>query len=186
MLKKRSVFAAAIAVACAISSYCLRVEAQSKAPQVREDFPRPAQATHCDLSIPLQISLTPLNEPGVGGTARFAVSTESGIDPDLVKRMWVEYELPERMRPNRAYLEDREIPRMARESRHELGVLVPDQGRYPIRARLMVELVDGKTISKTATRWINLGNSAPEGMLGRMVDPDGTGIRVYQGVTVRN
>jgi hypothetical protein len=162
------------------------VEAQSYVPPEQIETPRPAQATPCDLSIPLQISLTLLNEPGVGSTARFAASIESGIDPDLVKQMWVEYEVPERMRQSREYLENREIPRMARTSRQELAVVVPDKGRYQIRARLMVELVNGKTISKTATQWINLGNSPPEGLVGRIVDPDGTGIRVYQGVTVRN
>lgn len=186
MINRLRIVAAAVAVACAVSSYSFREETRSGALSAAEAAPRPAQATQCDLSIPLQISLTLLNDLSVGSTANFAVSIESGIDPDLVRKMWVEYEVPERMRRAREYLENREIPRMARTSRQQLAVIIPDEGRYQIRARLVVELVDGKTISKTATRWINLGNSPPEGMVGRIVDPDGTGIRVYQGVTVRN
>lgn len=186
MLRKLNIFTAAIAVACIVSSFGSRMQAQSASPPARIESPRPAEATQCGLSIPLQISLTLLNELSVGSTASFAVSIESGIDPDLVSKMWVEYEVPERMRRDREYLENREIPRTARTNRQQLAVIIPDKGRYQIRARLVVELVDGKTISKTATQWINLGNSPPEGMVGRIVDPDGTGIRVYQGVTVRN
>ncbi len=138
------------------------------------------------MSVPIRIALTPLNEPGAGAIARFSVSTESGLDPDLVKRMWVEYEVPEQMRRQREFVERREISRRERKSREELGVLVPDRGRYALRVRFMVELVDGKTISKTATRWINPGNSPPDGMTGRILDPHGTGVRVYQGTTERN
>jgi hypothetical protein len=180
------IIAASVAVVSAISSYCVRVEAQSGASWTQEEASRPAQATRCDLSIPLQVFLTPLNEPKAGSTARFSVSIESGIDPDLVRRLWVEYEIPERIRPGREFLENREIPRLTRTSRQELDLPLADEGRYQIRARLMVELVSGQTISKTATRWINPRNALPEGVIGRIVDPDGTGIRVYQGVTVRN
>jgi len=114
------------------------------------------------------------------------VSVESGIDSDLVSRMWLEYEIPERMRPNREFSESREIPRLTRTSRQELELPLADGGRYRIRARLVVELVNGQTISKTATRWINPGNALPEGVIGRIVDPDGTGSRIYQGLAVRN
>jgi Flp pilus assembly protein CpaB len=63
---------------------------------------------------------------------------------------------------------------------------VPDESRYAIRARLIVHLTNGKTISQTAIRWIDLGaEDPPEGMIGRIVNPDGTAIRVYQGETVR-
>ncbi len=126
-----------------------------------------------------------MNEPVAGGTAGFSVDIRSGIDPDRVKRMWTEYEIPARLRLKQGYSEIREIPRLARENRDELRVGVPETGRYAIRARLVVEFADGTTISKTATRWINLGNAPPEGMTGRIVDPDGNGIRVYQGVTER-
>jgi hypothetical protein len=68
----------------------------------------------------------------------------------------------------------------------EFGVIVPDESRYSIHARLIVRLTNGKTISQTAVRWIDLGaEDPPEGMIGRIVDPDGAAIRVYQGVTVR-
>jgi hypothetical protein len=178
--------AAGLAVVSAISSFCVRVEAQSGASRAQEPYSRPAQATRCDVSIPLQISLTPQNEPRAGSTARFSVSIESGIDPDLVRRLWVEYEIPERIRPTREFSENREVPRLTRTSRQELELPLADEGRYRIRARLVVELVSGQTISKTATRWINPRNALPEGVIGRIVDPDGSGIRVYQGVKVRN
>ena len=71
-------------------------------------------------------------------------------------------------------------------SRLEFAVTVPDESRYSIRARLIVRLTNGKTISQTAVRWIDLGaEDPPEGMIGRIVDSDGVGIRVYQGITVR-
>jgi hypothetical protein len=176
---------ASLAVVCAVCT-CLFTTGIQRGSQPQQEHPRPAQASRCDLSIPIRISMSPLNKAEVGGTARFAVNVESGIDPDLVKRMWVEYELPERMRRNRAFPARFEIPRLARQNREELSVTVPDNGRYAIRARLMVELMGGRIVSTTATRWINLGNVPPEGWIGRMVDPDGTGIQVYQGRTVRN
>jgi len=58
--------------------------------------------------------------------------------------------------------ESREIPRLTRTSRQELELPLADGGRYRIRARLVVELVNGQTISKTATRWINPGNALPK------------------------
>ncbi len=185
-MPKKTLFTIACAAACALASYCLGMGAQMGSPRQSSEYGRPAQATRCDLTVPLQIDLSPLNEPQVGLPARFAVSIKSGIDPDLVKRMWLEYEYPERMRQPLASLENLEFPRTARNGRREMQVLVPDKGRYQIRARLMVELINGKTISKTATRWINLGNAAPDGMIDRIAAPDGTGIRVYQGITVRN
>jgi hypothetical protein len=171
------------AFAVAASFFVMRVQG---GPQSTDEYDRPVQASRCDLSIPLKISISPLNKPEAGTTVRFAVSIESGIDPDLVKRIWVEYEFPERMRRSGRLPAGFEIPRIARQNRTELAVLVPDRGRYVIRARVRVELADGRTVSRTATRWINLDNVPPEGWMGRIVDPDGTGIQVYQGRTVRN
>ncbi|HYK89647.1 MAG TPA: hypothetical protein VE398_12800 [Acidobacteriota bacterium] len=185
MSLRRGISAAGIIVACA-SSLCFGAAAMSGTQPARSEGPRPANATPCALTVPIRISLTPLNEPGAGGTARFSVSVESGVDPDLVRRMWIEYEIPERMRRGRESPANRELPRTAAKNRDEFNVGIPDQGRYAIRARLMVELTDGNTISRTATRWINLGNTAPDGMIGRITDPDGTGIRVYQGDTERH
>ena len=174
----------AVAVFCAVSSYMFRAEAQEAPSKDASRAARPANATKCDLSIPLQVALTPLNEPRAGSTARFALTFTSGIDPDLVKSMWIEYEVPDRLKSRETSFANHEIPRMTRSSRQELDLAMPEQGRYRVRARLMVELTDGRTISKTATRWI--GDGPPEGVIGRIGAPDGTGIQVYQGVSGRN
>ncbi len=185
-MKRAVISTAIITLACSTTSVCVSVTAQNAFPPIRAESPRPAYATRCDLSVPIRITLTPVNEAGAGGIARFSVNTESGLDPDLVKRMWVEYEIPEQIRQHRESVERREVSRHARQNREELGVVVPERGRHALRARFVVELVDGRTISKTATRWINPGDALPDGMTGRIFDPDGTGIRVYQGTTERN
>ena len=45
----------------------------------------------------------------------------------------------------------------------ELGVMLPDQARYPVRARLVVRLADGKTISQTAARWVGISERGSSG-----------------------
>jgi hypothetical protein len=56
-----------------------------------------------------------------------------------------------------------------------------------IRARYVVELKNGSRIAQTAVRWVNLGDEdVPEGMIWRIQNPDGTGVRVYRGVTTKN
>jgi hypothetical protein len=183
----KSIFlATTAAVLCSLSVCHLRLTAQDPATKGSTGCPIPAQATRCDLSIPLEVALNPLAEPAAGRDITFAVDIKSGLDPDLVKRMWLEYEYPESMARIRPSLAEREIARTTRGGRRELGLFVPDRGRYRIQARLRVELADGRTISTTATHWINIGNALPEGMVGRIVSPDGTGVRVYQGSTVRN
>ncbi len=177
--------ALALTFAWAFSPCLCQLNAQAMPSQGRQ-WPRPQQATRCDLTVPLQVVLTPLNAAKAGRTVRFSVNIESHVDPDLVKSMWLEYEVPERMRPPRAYAGRREVPRLVRSGRQELELLLPDEGRYHVRARLVVELWNGKTISKTATHWINPENALPEGMVGRIVAPDGTAIRVYQGLAGKN
>jgi hypothetical protein len=165
-------------VLLAFVPFCFRVHALGESPEARR--------THCDLSLPIRVELVPLSEPRVRQAARFRVEVESDLDPDLVQDARVEYELPDRVR----MLDDarREPQGLAKSgpSRLEFAVIVPDESRYSIRARLIVRLTNGRTISQTAVRWIDLGaEDPPEGMIGRIVDPDGVGIRVYQGVTVR-
>jgi hypothetical protein len=114
------------------------------------------------------------------------VRVESRFDPDLVEELRVEYELPAALRPS--------LPEGARQrpllkqglNLLELAVVVPDERRHLVRARAVVRFTDGRTVSQTAVHWIDLGaEDPPEGMIGRIVDPDGTGIRIYRGITVR-
>lgn len=153
--------------------------------QPEEDPDLPPGATRCDLSVPVQIKLVLLDDSRAGLPARFQVEVESDLDPDLVREMWVEYDIPEKVRrvPNAASAPQR--LNRAGHSRLEFGVIVPDQDRYRIRARLFVRFADGRTISQTAFRWINSDKRPPEGMIGRIPRPDGTGIRVYRGVSIR-
>ena len=68
-----------------------------------------------------------------------------------------------------------------------MDLVFPREDRYEIRARLVLELADGKTIAQTAVRYVELGAARPpEGMIGRIVDSNGNGVRVYQGVAVRD
>jgi len=174
-------------VLLAIGTVGLSVEAQMGNRRAMAKDSLPAQATSCDPSVPIRIEMIPLNQPEAGRQALFQVTTDSNLDPDLVRNSWVEYEVPERLRRSPEPLERREIGRRSGRSRLELGVIIPDESRYEIRARYVVQLADGNTIAQTAVRWIDLGEEdPPDGMIGRIVDPDGTGIRVYQGVKVRN
>jgi hypothetical protein len=162
------------------------VEAQEiLGPSLRSNF-RPLNATPCDISIPIRISLVPLNASQVGSATRFRVDVESSLDPDLVRSMKVEYEVPERMRRAPDFLPTMEIPQQTEQGSFELGIVVPDEARYRIRARLVVQLVDGRTISQTATRWINLGEHVPDDMVGTMQAPDGIGVRIYRGLEGSN
>jgi hypothetical protein len=130
--------------------------------------------------------MEPLNQPEVGKAARFQVLVDSKIDPDLVEEMRVEYEIPEGVRLAPGTNSSPALLARSGKSRMELAAIVPDQARYPIRARVIVNLRNGKSLSRTAVQWIDLGlEDAPEGMIGRIVDPDGTGIRVYQGRAVK-
>lgn len=146
----------------------------------------PPGATRCDIQIPISIELTLLNQPGLERPTRFGVTVISSLDPDLVQDMRLLYELPARVR---TATQTSAAPLALRRSGRtdlELGVMLPDRARYPIRARLVVLLTDGKTISQTAVRWVGLSSEdQPEGMIGRIVDPDGTGIRVYRGETIK-
>jgi hypothetical protein len=143
-------------------------------------------ATACDALIPLHINLVPVGQPRIGGRLNFEVTVESGIDPDLIKSSRIEYELPRRLRETAEAPDARDVIGRQRHGRARMGLTIPDEGRYEIRARIVLELRNGKTISQTAVRWIDLGEEdPPEGMIGRMVNPDGSGVRVYQGTTVR-
>ncbi len=146
----------------------------------------PFEATRCDLTIPIRIALVPLNQPRVGQPALFRVEADSSIDPDLVVNSWVEYELPPRIQRSARAAGTRELLGRSRSGRAQLDVIVPDVQRYEIRARYVVQLTNGRTIGQTAVRHINIGNIPPEGMVGRLVDSDGNGIRVFRGATARN
>jgi hypothetical protein len=151
----------------------------------KSDSDLPQGATRCDLSVPIQIKLVQLEEVRAGLPARFQVEIESDLDPDLVRDMRVEYDIPEKVRRVANAASAPQHLSRAGHSRLELGVIIPDQDRYRLRARLFVRLKDGRTISQTAVRWINSDKQPPEGMIGRIPLPDGSGIRVYRGVTIR-
>jgi hypothetical protein len=159
---------------------CSGADAQNKI-VARAGAPLPKGATHCDILLPVHIELIPTNSPELGRTANFQVRVESMLDPDLVKSTWVEYEVPPGARRTGTPLA---LERLAKSGTSvlELGVAPPDRLPYAVRARVVVQFVDGSMISQTATRWINLRESdVPEGMIRRVVDPDGTAIRIYQG-----
>jgi hypothetical protein len=168
------------AVAC-----CSGAGAQIKL-KASANVPLPAGATHCDVLLPIQIELVPLNSPEIGKTANFQVRIESSLDPDIVRSTWVEYEIPQAVRRSGSPVGPGLLAKSGR-STLDLGVAAPNRLPYAIRARLVVQLTNGSTISRTATRWINLReDDVPEGMIRRVVDADGTGIRIYQGVMVRH
>jgi hypothetical protein len=173
-----------IVLVCAAASISLRVEAQTG--QAGKGHSLPADITQCDISLPITIKMEPLNEAEVGKATRFQVTVDSKIDPDLVENMRVVYELPKGVQLAPGTNAAPSLLARSGKSRLELAAIVPDQARYPIRARVIVNLTNGKTISQTAVQWVDLGSEdAPEGMIGRVVDPDGTGIRVYQGQAVK-
>ena len=153
--------------------------------KARANASLPPGATRCDARLPIQIELVPLNSPEAGQTANFQVRIESRLDPDIVSDTWVEYEIPPGAQRSGSPVGPGLLAKSGRITL-DLRVTVPDRRPHAIRARLVVQLNDGSTISHTATHWINLrAGDIPEGMIRRVVDPDGTGIRIYQGVTVR-
>jgi hypothetical protein len=168
-------------MACVV--VCSGAGAQSKV-VTRAAAQRPPGATHCDILLPVHIELVPTNSPEIGRTANFQVRVESKIDPDIVKSTWIEYELPAGARRSGTPVGPGLLGRSGR-SVLELSVTPPDHAPSAVRARVVIQFMDGSTVSQTATRWINLReDDVPEGMARRVPGPDGTAIRIYQG-TVR-
>jgi len=174
-----------LAVVCALPPIPMTAAQGGFHARPEKDSDLPAGATRCDLSVPIQIKMVQLDDARAGLPARFQVEIESDLDPDLVRDIWVEYDFPEKVRSVANAASAPQHLNRAGHSRLELGVIVPDQDRYRLRARLFVRLTDGRTISQTAVRWINSDKRPPEGMIGRIPRPDGSGIRVYRGVTTR-
>jgi hypothetical protein len=142
--------------------------------------------TRCDADIPLTIELIPLAQPRVGQRVQFDVHVESRIDPDLVRSSRIEYEIPRPVSQTAEFRESRDVLGRSRRIRSQVRLTIPDESRFAVRATIVVELVNGSTVSRTSTRWIDLGEpDPPEGMLRRIADPDGYGIRVYKGTPVR-
>jgi hypothetical protein len=141
----------------------------------------PPGAAQCNLTIPINIELVPIDGLHAGQTARFQVRIDSDLDPSQVQKMWVEYDAPAKIQPASRGTTRLEILRKRGRQVHEFGVTIPDRKRHEIRARIHVRLVDGTTLARTAVRYVDLGRNPPEGMIGRLADPDGTGIRIYQG-----
>jgi len=149
--------------------------------------PLPAGATRCDLSVPITVEMLPLNKPSVGEAAEFQVVVQSTIDPDTVRRSWVEYSVRRRGAAPRETVESRDGLGRGRGDRLNFGVPIVDGTRHEVRARYVVELSDGRRIAQTAVRWVDLDDEdLPEGIIGRIQNADGTGIRVYRGSTDRN
>ena len=163
---------------------CIMVPAAAPGP-IRGQ-PRPPDATRCEVSLPIRIELSPLNAPALARPTRFGVHVESSLDPDLVQSLQLLYELPPRVRMVAQAGASSPALRKSGRTELELGIMLPDRELYPIRARLVAHLANGRTISQTAVRWVGLsGADHPAAMIGRLVDPDGTGIRIYQGETVK-
>ncbi len=163
---------------------CLMVPAAS--PDPARGRPRPPDPTRCEVSLPISIEFSLLNAPALARPTRFGIHVESSLDPDLVQSLQLLYELPPRVRMVAQAGAAPPVLRKSGRTELELGVILPDQELYPIRARLVAHLTNGRTISQTAVHWVGLsGADHPAAMIGRLVDPDGTGIRVYQGETVK-
>ena len=141
----------------------------------------PPDATRCGVSVPIGIELVPLDELQVGQTARFEARIDSDIDPALVRRMWVDYEFSDKLRAASGFSTRHEILNKKGRQLRQIAFVIPDRQRHRIRARVKVELVDGSMMARTAVRYVDLGNNPPDGMIGRLVDPDGTVIRIYAG-----
>jgi len=146
----------------------------------------PPDATRCDPDIPISIELIPLNQPAVGRSTQFRVRVDSSLDPDRVRDIRLIYDIPERVRATTPAGVSSQVLRKSGRTETDLAVVLPDQARYPIRARVVVRLADGKVLSQTAVNWAGVASGdAPAGMIGRIVRPDGSGIRVYRGETVK-
>jgi len=142
--------------------------------------------TRCEVSFPISVELIPLNAPDLARPTRFQVQVDSNLDPDLVRDMQLLYELPPRLRLQAQAGSQPPVLRKTGRSTLELGIILPDTARYPIRARLVVHLANGRTISQTAVAWTGLtAEGTPEGLIGRLIDRDGTGIRIYQGDSLK-
>lgn len=147
--------------------------------------PLPPNATRCGPELPIKIELLPQSNAEAGKPVKFDVLVESSLDPDLVRDIRIEFAIPARVHriPSAA---ESPLSKSGRSLLH-LELVPADLAPYAIRARMIVQFMDGRRISRTATQWLNLGEDyRPEGMIGRIVDPDGTAIRVYHGVNVRN
>ncbi len=170
--------AALLTIVVAISAAAVWVAAQPHPPV-------PSRTT-CDSLIPLRVDLVPLTEPKPGSVLRLQVEVQSGLDPDQVRSARIEYRVPEPLRRSLAAAQDHDVLLRQGRGRAQLEVTIPDREAYEIRARLVVELRNGRTVAQTAVRWINAGpDYRPQGMIGRVTLPDGAGIRVYRGVTAR-
>ncbi len=146
----------------------------------------PAGATRCAPAIPLSIDLIPLDTPAVGRPLRFRVDVDSDFDPDLVRAMEIVYEFPPRVRQAPGWRAAGQAVRISGRTQLELAVLLPDEERYRIRARVIAHLADGRDVSQTAVHWAGVSKEdKPEAMIGRIIDPGGVGIRVYLGETVK-
>jgi hypothetical protein len=146
----------------------------------------PDGATRCDLTVPIRVELIPANDPVRGGDARFVVATESTLDPDLIRRTWIEYSVRRRASRGATAADVSQVTLAAGRGRTEIDLPVVDDSPHEVRARFVVELLDGRTIAQTAVRWVDLGEpDPPEGMIGRIENPDGSGVRVYRGRTER-
>ena len=142
--------------------------------------------TRCDAALPISMSVVPLDKPEAGRSIRLEVTVDSGLDPDLVRSARLEYDLPPGFRHTVAMTERHDVPLRKGLTRRQMGVRVPDESRHEVRARLVIDLAGGRTISQTASCWIDAGApDPPAGMIGRIQDRDGSAIVVYQGVTVR-
>jgi hypothetical protein len=97
----------------------------------------------------------------------------------------MEYDLPPKwLRPAALQLDAPVINKSGR-TRLEVGLIIPDEARYEIRARVVLTLRNGVRLSQTAVHWVDLGSEdPPAGMIGRIENRDGSGIRIYRGVTV--
>jgi hypothetical protein len=146
----------------------------------------PAGATRCAPSLPISVAILPLDPPAVAKPMRFRVDVVSNFDPDLVRSMELVYDLPPRVRQVPGSWNTGQAVRVSGRTRMELAVLLPDEQRYPIRARVIAHLAGGRDVSQTAVQWTGVSTEdRPAELTGRIVDPGGFGIRVYRGETVK-
>lgn len=155
-------------------------------PSGKMDAIRPTAGDAAEPSLPFTVELVPQAAPSAGRITPFVVNVQSNLDPDTVRDIHVEYELPRGViRPAAASLSPERVLASGL-TRLELGVVLPDESTYPIRARVVVRLTNGKTIAQSAVYWANPGKrGGPNEIVNRMSDADGTGIRIYRGMTVR-
>jgi hypothetical protein len=145
----------------------------------------PAGPILCEPSLPVEIKWFVRENPVVGRPASFQVVVESHYDPDLVREIQVAYDLPSNW-PRPAALPEKPT-RIDKTGRHHLDLvlIVPDEDRYQLRARVILTLRNGERLSTTAVHSVDLGTEDPPArMLGRIENRDGTGIRVYRGVSL--